>query len=298
MKKIIPVIYCVVALLLFSCDKIKTPIVEKSTVVGSNFITKTNLNVSESRKILLEDYTAMKCLNCPRASRTVKNMIDSIYGDELIVLSIHTGGLAQPFAQYKTDFRTNSGDAWRINYGVTSYPSGVINRKIYGANSILVEDTKWTAIVDQAYNQDQFIVKLNVTTNYDPNVGALNTDVDAIFKKNYSKPLKICVVAVEDGLTGVQLDGSVDIEDYEFEHVVRGTINGDWGTDLTTKATKARDTVSVSFKNFDLKNSFKYLVPNKEPKPIVVNDQNVSIVVFAYDATTKEVLQVEKVKIR
>ncbi|MBL7932253.1 MAG: hypothetical protein JNL60_10135, partial [Bacteroidia bacterium] len=110
-------------------------------------------------------------------------------------------------------------------------------------------------------------------------------------------------VIIEDGLKGLQLDGSVKIDDYDFEHVVRGTMNGDWGSSLTKSAKNTNDTVSVSFKNFDLRHGLSLSIPNVDPtkdptiKPIVVNDKNVSVVVYAYNANTKEVLQVEKVKI-
>lgn len=299
MKKIIPFLYATLFLTAFSCDKVKNPIVEKPTVVGTNFVTNNNSKVSNSKKILLEDFTGMKCNNCPRAARQATTLVTQ-YQEDLIVLAVHVGDFSVPNAEYKSDFRTNCGTTWKEFFSISSFPNGVINRKNYASNGEVVIDSKWADIVALAAS-DPFIVKLDVTTNYDTTVGALNVDVKAKFKQAYSKAIKITVVVIEDGLTGLQLDGVIKNPDYDFEHVVRGTVNSEWGSDLTTSAKNPNDSVSVSFKDFDLKNGLSYSIPvaGKDPiiKPILVNDKKVSVVVYAYDAATKEVLQVEKVKI-
>lgn len=302
MKKIASFFYAALLLTLFSCDKVKNPIVEKPTVVGSKFVTKTNSAVSNSKKTLLEDFTGMKCQNCPRAARTATTLV-SQYPQNLIVIAAHVGGFAVPNAEYTADFRSNCAESWRDLFNIGTYPNGVINRKDYASNGVATSDSKWPEIVSLAI-ADPFIVKLDVTTNYDTTVGALNVDVVAHFKQSYAKATKVTAVIIEDGLTGLQLDGAIKIEDYDFEHVVRGTIEGDFGKSLTSSAKTAGDSATVSFKNFDLKHGLKYLMANPDPTkdpivfPINVNDKNVSVVVYAYDVETYQVLQVEKVKIR
>jgi hypothetical protein len=66
--------------------------------------------------------------------------------------------------------------------------------------------------------------------------------------------------------------------------MLRTGINGSWGNTLKGSPIAGNDTVRTAYKDFSLDASF--------------NDKHVSVVVFAYDATTREVLQVEKVKIR
>jgi len=75
-----------------------------------------------------------------------------------------------------------------------------------------------------------------------------------------------------------------------------GAVNGDWGVPLTTATKAANDTVSYSFKNFNVK-GMKYtkVTPNKN---IVVNDKNVTVIVFVYKTDTREVVQAEKIKLR
>jgi hypothetical protein len=142
------------------------------------------------------------------------------------------------------------------------------------------------------------VVKLDVVTNYDTLVGALNTAVTAIFKTTYTANVSVSVVLIEEGIIGKQDNQGVEIDDYEFEHMLRGSVNGNWGTALTTSAKAANDTVKVSFNDFNLK-GLKYNATSPVAvKPYSVNDKKTYVVVFAFNTATREVLQVEKVKIR
>lgn len=304
MKKLIKtsLFFCFIAFFI-SCDKIDNPIIKRASVIGTSFVTKNNFAVSDSKKTLIEDYTGMRCQNCPRAASTVANLV-SQNPDKIIVIAVHAGIYAKPIGAWKDqDYRTNEGDIWdgSTGFSIPGYPNGMINRKDYASNGKIILDTKWSSVAELA-KADPFVVKLNVTTNYDTIVGALNTDITAVFKTPYPNNIMISEVLIEDGIVGLQDISGVETEDYDFEHVLRGAVNGVWGTPLTSSASKVQDTVKVSFNNFGLKN-LQYKIDNPDPakivlKPIVVNDKKVYVVVFAYDAITKEVLQVEKVKIR
>ncbi len=298
MKKIISIFTVLVAFSFVSCDRIKDPIVKKSTVVGTNFVTKNNLAVSNSKKMLLEDYTGMKCPNCPNAAVTA-SVLSAQYPSSLIVVAVHAGSFAKPFGTYTADYRTDAGDAWNgsSGFGIISYPSGIINRKAYAPNGIIVGHTAWSSVLTSAV-ADPFVVKLDVVTNYDTLVGALNTAVTAIFKTTYTANVSVSVVLIEEGIIGKQDNQGVEIDDYEFEHMLRGSVNGNWGTPLTTSAKVANDTVKVSFNDFNLK-GLKYNATSPVAvKPYSVNDKKTYVVVFAFNTATREVLQVEKVKIR
>jgi hypothetical protein len=294
MKKVCRLFYFLVILSMISCDKVDHPIVKKDTVVGSKFITKSNKTVSNFKKTLIEDYTGQRCPNCPGASSLIQSTLVPQYTNSLVVISVHAGSLSNPFAEYiNQDFRTAAGNVWNGQSGfyITSWPTGLINRKNYASNGLLLSSTKWTSIVPLAQN-DPFVVKLDLTTEYDTTARSLNTYVKATFKTAYPNSTKIIAVYIEDGIIGLQDDKGVLIEEYEFEYMLRGDINGTWGTDLKAAPAAVNDSINVSFANFYLPAEIN------PPKGKKVNDKNVSVVVFAYDAITREVLQVEKVKIR
>lgn len=302
MKKIISIFTILLTIGFISCDRIKTPIIKKNTVVGSSFVTKNNFDRYNYKKTLLEDYTGMRCPNCPDGT-TIAEGLSTVYGNSLVVVAVHAGGLSSPIGNYTADYRTDAGDKWNgsTGYGIVSYPTGLINRKTYSPNDVKLDRTAWTSVMTTAKN-DPFIVKLKVTTNYDTLVGALNTDVTAFFNTSYAQGLNISVIVTEDGIVGKQDDQGVEIDEYEFEHMMRGALNSPWGEPLTTSAKAANDSVKYSVSNFNLK-GMTYTIDKPDPipdvvKPIVVNDKKISVVVFVYDATTREILQVEKVKIR
>jgi hypothetical protein len=290
MKKLV-LILSLPVLLIAACDKIKHPIEKRDTVIGKNFITKSNKNVSNYYKVLLEDYTGHTCGQCPRAAIQADSL-SKAYGNKLVVMAVHAGPYATVDSTrgFFDDYQTPAGTAWNSpsGFGVSKVgnPNGMINRKPYGG-SIIQTYTKWKSTIPTALALEPFITKLLVTTNYDPDVRALNTTIQAIFQADYENPVKISAAIIENGIVGDQLDYSKfpdHVDDYEFEHVLRGSLKGEWGDDLTNEAAAEGDSATVAFKNFPVNANF--------------NDNNIWVVVFAYDAITREVIQAEKVKIR
>ncbi len=302
MKKLISLSIILIIVFFYSCDRIKSPIIKKNTIEGTNFVVKNNIVVSNTKKTLLEDFTGMKCPNCPDGTVVAKNLLNT-YANNLILIAIHAGHFASPYGVYTADYRTNAGDIWNGTSGfqINSYPTGIINRKAYAPNDLRNVASAWSTVVSIA-NNDPFIVKLDVTTSYDTTNGALNTDVKAIFKTAYSPNLNVSILVTEDSIVGKQDDKGVEIDDYEFEHMLRGAVNSTWGEALTTSPKAAGDTVKYSYNGFNLK-GMAYTIDKPDPtpdvvKPIIVNDKKITVIVFVFNSVTREVLQVEKVKIR
>lgn len=295
MKTLSNIIIILSALLFFKCDKVKTPRIVKATAAGSNFVTKDNYAVANIRKFMLEDYTGMRCTACPAAAVTAHSLA-SQYSNKIVVVAVHANFFAKPNLEYPADYRCDAGEAWYTFFGISSNPLGMINRKNYAGNGLILSHTAWPSVSSIAAT-DPLIVKLNVKTNYDTTVKALNTEIKATFNTTYTNTIKVTAFLIEDGIIGKQLNNGVVIEDYEFEHVLRGSINGDFGTELKAAPIAPNDSAKVSFNNFAL-GQMKFNVAAGVTKDIIVNDKNVSVVVIASDAISNEILQVEKVKIR
>lgn len=295
MKKVLPVICSVLALLIASCDKVSNPIIPKKTVTGTNFFKNSNKSVSDSKKTLLEDFTGHRCPNCPDAANIIKNNLLPTYGNNLIVIAAHQGQLAAPLASWPMDYRTTAGDVWGSSAGFGAFnewPTGLINRKNYNSNGIKLGRSAWSSVMPMAVS-DPFVVKLDVETEYDAQVRALNVYVKGTFKLPYTNKINLSAVYLQDSIVSKQDVSGVEVEEYEFEHMLRGDINGTWGVEFTGGTVAAGDSAKWSTTGFPLP---EYTV--KGEKGQAINDKKVTVVVFVYDAVTKEVLQAEKVKIR
>lgn len=276
-------------LLLAACDKVKTPIIPQNGAVGKTFTTKSNKTVNSFYKVLIEDYTGHTCGNCPKAGAAADALVLA-YGNKVVVMAVHAGPYAYPAAGFPQNFQTHAGTTWdsKSYFGVSGIgnPNGLINRKPYGG-SIVESYTQWDATVVNALAVESMTVKLLVTTNYDPTARALNTDIVAEYQSDYANDVNVLAVIIEDGIIGAQTNYSKypDRDTLNvFNHVLRGSLNGDFGNLLKSGPSAAGDSAFVSNKNFKLDASF--------------NDNNISVVVFAFDAKTLEVIQAEKVKIR
>ena len=221
MKKLIPISAVLLAMLFVACDRVKTPIVKKNTIVGTNFVTKNNFATSNFKKTLFEEFTGAQCPNCPNGTIIAKNLATA-NGSSLVVIAIHAGGFAKPYGEFTADYRTDAGDKLQgsTGFAINTYPSALINRKAYPPSAVMAFSSAWASIIPTAKN-DPFIVKLDVTTNYDTINGALNTNIRAIFQTAYTDNLNACIYLIEEGIVGKQDDQGVVIEEYEFEHMFR-----------------------------------------------------------------------------
>lgn len=260
--------------LLAACDKVERPI-------------ETPIVIESKRKVLLEDYTGQQCGNCPAAAEVAETLKEQ-YGDKLVVLSVHAGFFARTSGtKFPTSYTTAASVEWDKTFiGTSGNPNGMVNRKNYKENGLVTTQSKWPTTVSLAL-QDIYFLDLYITPKYNTTSRALNTSVKAKFARKYSNNTKLSVILAEDSIIGPQTDYREKPDDYVpkylFRYMLRGEINGTWGTALKSAPILYNDSVTVNFNNYTI-----------DPK---INIKNAYIIAFAFDETSKEVLQVEKVKI-
>ena len=225
--------------LLYSCTKLDSPYV----TVKSRTIVDTIMDwdsVNPIRRVLLEDYTGHKCVNCPEAAVLAHNLED-VNGGRLIVLAVHAGTWAIPSTSgdFTADYTSPASETWNIALGVNSSdPSGMVNRKDFGSGKVLLKDS-WSSAVNQVINlaPDAFIV---ITNKFNQANGVLSSTVYTKFLNPLQGTYKLILCIAEDSLHSAQKNKNIDvgtvptIYNYNFMHVMRGAINGAWGEALTT----------------------------------------------------------------
>ncbi len=301
MKK--TVLFILPLLAIFACDKVTNPVQNPDAVtdcvVTPHFV-KSNATKLNFRKVLVEDYTGHTCGNCPRAAENATAIVNA-YQDSVVVIAIHAGSQFAPpsLPDYPEDFRTPAGTDWDNFMGMSAagLPKGCVNR-----SQIPFPQPRntWATTAGNLLDNPQD-AKMLVTTTLDTTQMLLNVEVKATFLKAFSNNMNLSVVITEDSIIGPQKDyspppGALVINgdlrpDYEFEHVLRGSVNGSWGELLKAAPIAVNDTATLTYKCFKL-NPWP-VIPSK-PK---YNLKHTTVVAFIYDVTTKVIIQVEKVKI-
>jgi thiol-disulfide isomerase/thioredoxin len=297
-------VLAVMLLAIVSCDKVKHP--NQHPDVYSNCklvapIVKTNSLTSGFRKVLVEDYTGHTCGNCPRAAETVTSLVQS-YHDNIVVIACHVSNTyAAPKSDsvYREDFRDPVSTEWDNYFSLSGYglPGGMVNRTIpYHQNY-----NNWNTLVASNLSKPQ-VAKLDITTLYDASQKLLNVKVKTTFLQTLTDTVYLSIGLTQDSIIANQEDYTppagviTDPNDhtrrlyYMFDNVFAGSVNGTWG-DLVKRSPQINDTVSI-YRDCNLLNKCFY-------KNIVcIDDRHLNVVAFIYRNGSKEILQVEKLRIR
>jgi hypothetical protein len=277
MKKIQIISLLIAALIVFAaCEKIEPPFKEDHEGGGTEPGTVV-------KKVLLEDYTGHKCVNCAGASKTAHDLKD-IYQEQLIVMAVHAGDFALPVpgSLFSADYRTEAGNQWNDYFGVQAYPSGMVNRAEYNGDLVLTE-SKWGEAIAQAL-QTEADAEIKINNEYDN--GKVTTTITVKFLHDMPDLYDLQVCVTEDSIVSAQMNADETagetpvIEDFVFMHMLRGAVNGPWGEDIFGAT----------------------IEPNKEYT--VTYDYNITgvarnshIVVFVYSQGDKSIVQVEQVPV-
>lgn len=200
------------------------------------------------QRALLEDFTAHQCGNCPDAARIAEELAAA--RPELVVCAIHAGNLAlTDDDHFDTDWTTEEGDVFWNQLDFQANPLGRVNRT--GGPGNFFAPAQWEAEVDGVLGEEA-VVDLAIQSDFIPAAGHLNVHVHGQFFANVPGPLNLAVLVLESGMVDYQLDYSSTPEvvpDYEFKHVLRGSLNGALGTGFGAASDGANpgETAQMSF---------------------------------------------------
>ena len=306
MKKIKYIIATLFGILLFnitSCDIIEGPyLIDNNTnPVDTNTFVK---------KVLIEDFTGHRCPNCPAAAEELVSLQD-FYGDRVIGIAIHPSSPAfstpSPLtaSSYTYDFRTQFGDDIDNIFEITTVglPRGMVNRTGFDTQHQLGKD-EWSSIVQMELEKAP-IFGITLSSNVSNGNGTISITAEALTNINLDKKEKIedyniVICLTEKNIVQWQKDNTAgDIEDYEHNHVLRTMINttfgesignsfvdGDiWEKDYSIDITNLENTNE----NYSLNTLFMGNGNCKE-----WNEDNMEIVVYIYNTSNYEIVQVEE----
>jgi len=267
-----------------SCTKIDAPY----TIIQHHHISDTIMSwdtIPAVRKVLLEDYTGHKCVNCPEAALTAKTLEEQ-YEGRLLVMAVHAGFYALPGSgEYALDLRTTYGNEWNNEFGFVSYPNGMVNRKIFESSRVLGPG-KWASSVSQIIDQ-QPDAQMMITNQYNDGTKKIQTTVYNRFINEMPGNYTLTVCILEDSITGAQKNNNPNIGpvpdwyDYIFNEVLKSSLNGSYGEDLVT----------------DPNPEVTYMAKYETLLAEGLNANNCWILAFISDKSTREIIQAEKQKL-
>ena len=278
MKKITFILtFIATVIIAVSCDKIEGPYLQYDDSVETTVDFPDLDMATVYKKVLVEEFTGHRCTNCPDGHQTLVSLSER-YGDTLVAIGIHAGTFAIPTSSFPTDFRTEEGNTLYEDFTINliGTPSAVVNRTQHGG-AYALNIPAWQPAIDQELTLE-CVAAVQLINTFDLSTKKLIAHTKTTPLNGYSGDMQLALYVIEDGIIAPQKDGSETIEDYVHNHVLRGSLNGVYGTILTS----AEEDGSY-LKSYELDCSQKEW-----------NLGNCSVVAILMDVTNREVLQVEK----
>lgn len=304
-----------VAFLFQSCDKVENPYppqyvdIDASLLYGvtvdeyinnewPTFTQNTNTNAN----VLIEDFTGHLCVNCPTATLEVET-IEAAHEGRVFVTGIHAGPNGNLDLQKFTEapYLTNYTNAQGIEIAVdlTSdesvfNPFVCLNRKAYSGTKFPAQSF-WDSYVSTILSENVLKVNLQASTHYYPETRGLILHTEVELKEEITNDLYQVVYLVEDSMVSIQKtlgSWTPPYQDVNYVHrdIHRGCIDG------LSQGRKLTDAMKVD-KFGDPISGDKYYLNYSYKLPDQYNKENMHLLIFVYDKTTKEVLQVIKQEI-
>ena len=219
-----------------------------------------------NKNVLLEEYTGGYCSYCPNGHR-IANEVAAKYPGRVFPVNIHAGSFA--YTTYP-NMTTTQGNEYNNNFGVTSYPTGILNR--VGQ----VSYTQWENKVDEMMKENAIV---NIAGDYTINAATrtVQITVEMYYTGNSSESTNyLTIYMLQDDIVGYQAGSNLNptqIVDgqYNHTHVFRSAITSTWG-----------DAVSPTTAGSLITKTYTYTIPQSigSPNGVDVDINKVYFVAF------------------
>ena len=275
-----------VVLAMASCDKLKEPYFTEPIVQQSDTIPLTaadTMNFDGKIVALLEDFSGVKCVNCPEAG-ALALQLQQQYEGHLVVMTVHPKSALQNPAGGFPDFRTDDGNEWNNHFNISAYPTGMVNRQA------AIGTANWATEIGNVIGSNA-PVRLIVKSKYDEATRELKLSIHSKFLQDVaSDDVRLTICMMEDNIIGKQVvPTSVNPagfdDNYVHRHVFRGTADGiTWGRVLSSAESIAAGSNFITNMKFNVSEDY--------------NDNDFYIVALITDNNDKHVLMAAERKIK
>lgn len=188
------------------------------------------------RNVLLEEFTAINCGNCP-AGHAIAAAMAADYPEQTVVVNIHAGPLSVPSGS-QLDLRTSWGTQLLAAHGVTFTPQGLVNRRAY-EGTILLSSGAWSSAAASVRALPS-PVNIAVTASADGEASAVQVMVELFYTAaSASGDDRLHVLLTEDHITGWQTNYGAGGNQpaYVHRHVLRAFLTSLDGEPVASSGT-------------------------------------------------------------
>ncbi len=289
MKKL--VIYFFSPIFLSSCGKEQIPnglVLKNATIDVDTSYTLTIVPQAEPKRIFVEEFTGVRCQPCAPAADVLKKIQTNNAG-KILVAKVHAQFQSIPVKETDPDFRCE--DADNLNDFInpsSSKPKAGIDRVYDVTNSSFMYNyTAWAGLIaSQLLKATPINLALEIV-NYNSFSKEIKLKQTATFTKALSENLNYHIYVLENGVVATQDSiGGVEIEDYEHEEILRDIITPvGAGSPWLQGVSKPAGLEAVKISTFTLPSN-------------VISPANCYILVALQNDATKEMIQVNEVKLQ
>ena len=205
-----------------------------------------------SKKIIVEEFTATWCANCPALNHKIHDLV--LENSNIIPIAIHGDDILEyELISVLEDF-----------HSVNGYPNAYIDRY-----------ERWLKTRDHLYSYLNKEAELGLGISSIIEKDEIKIDIKLAFSKNSSEKLKLGVYILENNFIYPQSDYDADggvVQDYEHNDILRKSVTDIFGDEIVS---------STSVGDFYAK-QFKIAIPSS-----IKNLENISIVSFVVNESNE-----------
>lgn len=177
------------------------------------------------KRVLVEDFTGQRCVNCPDAAQMLSGLKEETYGDRMILVAMHAGGLS-----LGTPLHNDVAQTYMTALGMGANNPAISIDRVYNDDGVY---SNWpNAIASRAAASTPCEVKPFVSMGSDRSVSVL---AQVSFSSAVSDSIGVQHWLVEDSIVGFQITHEGSNMEYVHNHVFRDCLYDDiWGMPLPT----------------------------------------------------------------
>lgn len=266
-----------------ACDKVQDGEMRELQQVVPAFDSSKEYPIIDSIKyVVLEDFTGVRCVNCPKAA-VIAHTLQAQYKSQLILVELHPSksGLTNPYTG-DSNLRSDIAQTYYETWNSPALPAGLVSRR---QTNTLDKDEWGEAVAAVAAEKpvatvDSVQARLAGTT--------ISVEASGYFREDYeaTDAINMIVMVLEDGFK-VRQEGdeeSKEQHNYAHNHVLRTAIDGAWGVEVLAAGAKTAGTEFQRTCTTELEAAW--------------NAEKLWVVVLLTNAETREILNAAKVKVK